>query len=104
MAPSSGVNLITAALNAPLVGIDTEATGPRVLHAVTMRTVIRAWDDPETLAWGPCGAGWLRLWSEAELALWPVQARLPEPFVRCQECWGLTGKRRPRSRIQQRAS
>lgn len=91
-----GPMLITAAFMAPLVG---KIPDDPLLHAVTMEEIIKNWADSESVA-GACGEPGLKVLTfDDQILRWPVQARgLPSGYVRCRNCWVVTGQKRPRTK------
>jgi len=92
------VSMVEAAFSAPLCGISIR--WPKVLHAVEMREIVKAWPDGTVVA--ACGVKGLRLLDVGGRLplLWPPAVKGLAPLhVRCRECWVKTGRKRPRSRI-----
>ena len=91
------VSMVEAAFSAPLCGISIR--WPKVLHAVEMREIVKAWPDGTVVA--ACGVKGLRVAvaGDAPMPWPPAVAGLAPEHVRCRECWVETGRKRPRSRI-----
>lgn len=91
--------LIGMALDAPLIAVSKR--WPNRLHAVTLDGVV-AGASRGTFE-SACGVRRLRLYGIAVgdrtvAALWPPRVKgMPDGRTRCQECWELTGRKRPRT-------
>lgn len=107
-------NLVTLALNAPLVAVLPNDRTTQ--HAATMETITKAWDltpveseneEPRvaglpegvSTACGESGAALLNL--GGQMVPWPVRiSTLPEGVRRCKACHAATGRMRPRCEIR----
>lgn len=87
--------LLVACLVAPIIGMSKR--WPRVLHAVDMDEIIKAW--PDRTVTSMCGVPRLRIMGNGDgnLAPWPPRlAGLPDEMTRCVDCQKATGNKRPR--------
>lgn len=90
------MNLLTLALNAPLIGV--RKRWPQTLHAIDMDGLpIATW--PKGKATSVCGVTGLRVVESRQgAALWPPRvSTLPDGTVRCRDCFEGTRPKRPRS-------
>lgn len=98
-----GSSPLALLLNAPLCGIHPNARAHKVIHAIEHGQV------PIMRATGTaaCGRQGVKVMGVSHpdgkgtddvLSMpWPTQKRgLPERYERCDECWNLTGRKRPR--------
>lgn len=94
--------LIEMAMAAPLCAVVPD--GDKVIHAVTMEAIIDQMGFGEVPKEMPaaCGAKPVKaFWLDGVAVLpWPVSTvGLTKLGSRCAECWDLTGRKRPRSRV-----
>ena len=104
------MNLLTAAFNAPLVGVLRR--WPHRLHAVTMEAVVDGWKRGSFKS--ACGLRGMAFCaatfeespgSDPTAAPWPPRLQgMPEGFIRCRVCWEATGKKRPRCQYKPKAA
>lgn len=92
------MNLMTLMVHGPLGG--AQKRKPNVVHAITYKEFIDA-DLGRLMPTAPCGAKHVRFISDGEgrVLLWPIRDK--GPLTRCRECWIATGKKRPRSVVEQ---
>lgn len=87
---------------APLCALERTRERCHIVHVVTLEEMVRCWSC-DAAPHSPCGAtvGVLDVpLGSGDVVPWPVSTRgLPTPLTRCRECWELTGRKRPRSRL-----
>ena len=95
----AGPSLIVVAFFSPLIGVSKRH--PDVAHAITWE----GFDKHGRTSTGACGARFLHpvkvsnaSKEEEWWAEWPPQAK-GTPWTRCRECFDLTPKKRPRTKL-----